>query len=93
LLCDVRIEIFSFQDQFESAPAHCNDSLTEQIKSATCGTTMDGNKWNHYHTITVYTLVDQSSRRSYTCSVNLQAKSFTDNLWLIFNLPEVMVSS
>ena len=36
--------MFSFQDQFGSAPAHCNDSVTERIKPATCGTTMDGTK-------------------------------------------------
>jgi hypothetical protein len=85
--------MFSFQDHFESVPAHCNDSLTEEIKPAICGTIMDGNIWNHYHTIIVHTLADQSSRRSYTCSVILQAKSFTDNLWLNYNLPEVKVSS
>jgi hypothetical protein len=85
--------MFSFQDHFESAPAHCNDNLTEQIKPATCGTIMDGNNWNHDHKITVHTLGDQSSRRSYTCSVNLQAKTFTDTLWLNYNLPEVKVSS
>ena len=85
--------MFSFQDQFGSAPAHCNDSLTEQIKPATCGTIMDGTKWNHDHKITVYTLLDQSSRRSYTSSVNLQSYSYTDTLWLNYNIPEVMVSS
>jgi hypothetical protein len=85
--------MFSFQDQFGSAPAHCNDSVTERIKPATCGTIMDGNNWKHYHTITVHTLVDQSSRRSYTSSVNLQSYSYTDTLWLNYNIPEVMVSS
>ena len=85
--------MFSFQDEFESAPAHCNDSVTEKIKPAMCGTTMNGINWNHYHNITVHTLADQSSRRSYTCSVNLQAKSFTDTLWLNYKLPEVMVSN
>ena len=85
--------MFSFQDQFGSAPAHCNDSVTERIKPAICGTTMDGTKWNHDHKITVHTLVDQSSRRSYTSSVNLQSYSYTDTLWLNYNIPEVMVSS
>ena len=85
--------MFSFQDQFGSAPAHCNDSVTERIKPATCGTTMDGTKWNHSHNVTVHTLVDQSSRQSYTCSINLQANSRTDTLWYNYNLPEVMVSS
>ena len=85
--------MFSFQDQFESAPAHCNESVTERIKPSICGTTIDGTKWNETHEITVDTLADQSSRRSYSCSVKLQAKSRIDTLWYNYNLPEVMVSS
>lgn len=91
--CDVRIEMFSFQDHFESTPTHCNDSVTEGIKPSICGTTMNGIKWYEPHKITVDTLADQSSRQSYICSINLQAKSSTDDLWFNYNLPEVLVSS
>lgn len=92
MTCNIEIELFSLKDQFQSRPANCNESLSdEEIKmsKSTCSIAFDGTKWQNYHTFKLQTLSDQALRSSYTCSAKLIAKSNIDTLWQNYQLPEV----
>lgn len=94
-LCNIEIELFSLKDHFQSRPADCNDSISdEEIKmsKSTCSLDFDGTKWQDYHSFKLKTLSDQALRSSYKCSAKLIAKSGIDTLWHNYQLPEVYVS-
>jgi hypothetical protein len=87
------MELFSFTDQFiNNGPAHCNQSLTSNVKPSACGLEFDGTKWNQYQTISVSALTDQTSRPSYKATVKLRAKSARDTLWANYHLPDITVN-
>ncbi|OPL21132.1 hypothetical protein AM593_07238, partial [Mytilus galloprovincialis] len=93
-LCEIQIELFSLKDQFQSRPANCNESLSdEEIKmsKSTCRLVFDGTKWETYHSFKLQTLSDQALRSSYKCSAKLIAKSSIDSLWQNYQLPEVYI--
>lgn len=94
-LCKIEIELFSLKDQFQSRPANCNESISdEEIKmpKSTCRLVFDGTKWESHHSFKLQTLSDQALRSSYKCSAKLIAKSSIDPLWHNYQLPEVYVS-
>ncbi|VDI45937.1 Hypothetical predicted protein [Mytilus galloprovincialis] len=92
--CSVYIELFSMQDQFQSRPANCNDSLSDeeiQMSKSSCGLVFDGTQWQNYHTFKIQTLSDQALRSSYKCAAKLIARSHIDSLWNNYQLPEIYV--
>lgn len=94
-ICTVEIELFSLKDQFQSRPANCNESLSDeeiQMSRSTCGLAFDGTKWQNYHTFNIKTLSDQALRSSYKCAAKLIARSNIDTLWNNYQLPEIYVS-
>lgn len=91
-LCNILIELYSFDHQFPKSPAHCNQSLLNQKpKPSACDFDFDGNKWRYYQSMPVSLLSDQTSRNSYRAIVQLRAVSGTDTLWGNVFLPEMKV--
>lgn len=93
--CKIEIELFSLKDQFQSQPANCNESLSDEdinMSKSSCRLVFDGTKWREYHSFILHTLSDEVMRSSYKCSAKLIAKSSIDPLWRNYQLPEVYVS-